>query len=390
MEADTAAIVADRLRVQGYIPTAIQPTKKGVTAALAQPIGGDKTKPADKLSLVQLSLVSRQLATMIQSGVPLVQSLTILTQQMDDKRVAALIGEVRQSVEAGETFAASMAKYPKAFPNIFTHMVEAGEASGTIDVVLGRVAEHFDKELGVRGKVKSALMYPMILVGVAIVAVVALMLFVLPAFIEMFDSMGAELPVLTAALFAYGKSVQRYWYLHFGIPALAIGAFVVYIRGIGAAWWDSTLLKVKIIGPLIRKEQTAQFSRTFGMLVQSGVPMLQALDILDRLSDNAVVRDTLREAKSSVRDGIGLSRSLRQSRIFPPMLSHMVGVGEETGSLDEMLSKTADFYDREVDLAIKNLTTAIEPIIMLFVGVIVAFIVAAIMIPMFNMGSAFM
>jgi type IV pilus assembly protein PilC len=390
MEAETAASVADRLRSQGYIPTAIEPAKKGVAAALAQPIGGDKTKPTDKLSLVQLSLVSRQLATMIQSGVPLVQSLTILAQQMEDKRVAALIGEVRQSVESGETFAASMAKYPKAFPNIFTHMVEAGEASGTIDVVLGRVAEHFDKQVGIRGKIKSALTYPLILIGVAILAVVALMMFVLPSFIEMFDGMGAELPTVTAVLFAVAGSMQRYWYLYLGIPTLTMAGFLTYIRGAGAAWWDNLLIKIKIIGPLIRKEQTAQFARTFGMLVQSGVPMLQALDILDRLSDNAVVRETLKEAKGSVRDGIGLSRPLRQSRIFPPMLSHMVAVGEETGALDEMLSKTADFYDREVDLAIKNLTTAIEPMIMLFIGVVVAFIVAAIMIPMFNMGNAFM
>ncbi|MGI6147636.1 MAG: type II secretion system F family protein [Bacillota bacterium] len=390
MEAESAAYVADRLRMQGYIPTSIEPARKGVAAALTQPIGGSKAEPAQKLTLVQLTVLSRQLATMIQGGVPLVQSLAILSQQFEDKRVAALVNEVRQSVESGESLAATLAKHPKAFPNIFVHMVEAGEASGTLDVVLGRVADHFESEVALRGKIKGALMYPMILLGVAALAVTALMLFVLPTFIDMFESMGAELPWLTAALFGFGKSVQHYWYIYLGVPLMGGALFVSYIRGPGAAWWDRTLLKVKIIGPLIQKTQTAQFSRTFGMLVQSGVPMLQALDILDRLSDNSVVRETLKEAKSSVRDGVGLSRPLRQSKIFPPMLSHMVGVGEETGALDEMLRKTADFYDREVDQAVKNLTTAIEPLIMLVIGVIAAFIVAAIMIPMFNMSNAFL
>ena len=390
MEADSPEVVADRLRQQGYLPTAIDPVKKGVAAALSQPIGGSKQGPADKLSLLQVSLFSRQLATMIGAGVPLVQSLAILSQQMEDKRVAALLGEVRQSVESGETFAASLAKYPKAFPNIFIHMVEAGEASGTIDVVLDRVATHFESEVAVRGKVKSALLYPVILLGVAALAMSALMLFVLPTFIDMFESMGAELPWVTKALFSFGKSVQKYWYIYFGVPTIALGLFLNFIRGEGKSWWDNRLINMRIVGPVIRKSQTAQFSRTFGMLVQSGVPMLQALDILDKLSDNAVVRETLKESKTAVRDGIGLARPLRQSRIFPPMLSHMVGVGEETGALDDMLNKTADFYDREVDMAVKNLTTAIEPVVMLVIGVIAAFIVAAIMIPMFNMANAFM
>jgi type IV pilus assembly protein PilC len=223
------------------------------------------------------------------------------------------------------------------------------------------------------------------LIAVAAVAIMALMGFVLPTFIDMFAEFGMELPMVTRLLFGYGKSVQKYWYLHFGVPTLIIVSFIRYIKGPGKSQWDHFLLRVKVFGSVVRKSQTAQFARTFGMLVQSGVPMLQALDILDRLSDNAVVRETVIEAKGSVRDGVGLARPLKQSQIFPPMLAHMVAIGEETGALDQMLHKTADFYDREVDQAIQSLTAMIEPAIILVIGVFAAFIVAAVMVPMFNM-----
>lgn len=386
MDAETADGVAERLRQQGYIPTMIAPAKRGVSAALDMPIGGaKKVQAATKMTVTQLYLVSRQLATMIAAGIPLVQSLAILGQQVDDARVGQLLADVRHNVESGETFAASLGKYPAVFPPLFVHMVEAGEASGTMDVVLDRVATHFEKEVEVRGKIKGALTYPAVLVLVAAGAIMALMGFVLPTFIDMFAEFGMELPMVTRVLFGYGKSVQNYWYLHFGVPSLIIIAFMRYIKGSGKSWWDHFLLGIKVFGSVVRKSQTAQFARTFGMLMQSGVPMLQALDILDRLSDNAVVRETVKEAKASVRDGVGLARPLRQSQIFPPMLAHMVAIGEETGALDQLLHKTADFYDREVDQAIQSLTAMIEPAIILVIGVFAAFIVAAVMVPMFNM-----
>ncbi|MEA4882892.1 MAG: type II secretion system F family protein [Clostridia bacterium] len=384
MEAENAAAVAERLRNQGLMPTSITAKRASVFDA---PIGGTAKKgaPAKHIGVVQLSLISRQLATMIGSGISLVQALNILVQQIEAPSVRELINEVRRSVEAGETFSNSLAKFPTAFPPLFIYMVEAGEASGSLDAVLDRVAKHFEKQVEVRGKVKGALVYPAILVGVAAIAITALMMFVLPTFIDMFKGFNMELPAITRILFAFGTSMQHFWYIYFGAPAVGVYFFLHYVHGAGKGWFDQTVLRIPAVGVLVRKDNTAQFARTFGMLVQSGVPMLQALDLLDRVSGNSVVKDTVRAAKASVRDGQGLARPLRQSKIFPPMLAHMVGIGEETGALDDMLIKTADFYDQEVDYAVKNLTTAIEPAIILVIGVFAGLIVAAVMMPMFNM-----
>ncbi|HOK70479.1 MAG TPA: type II secretion system F family protein [Bacillota bacterium] len=387
MEAENPETVAERLRSEGYVPVMITEAKRSVFSADASAASGKKVQAATSLDTMQLSLISRQMSTMVAAGIPLVQTLAILSQQIEDPRIAELINEVRRSVESGETFAASLAKHPGCFPPLFVHMVEAGEASGTLDIVMNRVANYYEQQVKIRSQLKNALVYPIILVAVALVVVVILMAFVLPTFIDMFEGFDMELPWVTRAVFGYGQSVQRAWYLHFGIPIVAIVWFVSYVKGAGKSWWDHTAIRLKISGPIIRKSQTAQFARTFAMLTQSGVPMLQSLDILERLSDNAVVRETVEASKISVRDGAGLARPLRQSQIFPPMLAHMVAVGEETGNLDGMLNKTADFFDQEVEYEVQRVTTAIEPIMTLIIGLFVALIVASVMIPMFNMAS---
>lgn len=387
MEAENPETVAERLRSEGYVPVMITEAKRSVFSADASAASGKKVQAATSLDTMQLSLISRQMSTMVAAGIPLVQTLAILSQQIEDPRIAELINEVRRSVESGETFAASLAKHPGCFPPLFVHMVEAGEASGTLDIVMNRVATYFEQQVKIRGQLKSALVYPIILVVVALLVVMILMAFVLPTFIDMFEGFDMELPWITRAVFAYGQSMQRSWYLHFGIPIVAVVGFLSYVRGPGKSWWDHTVVRMKITGPIVRKSQTAQFSRTFAMLTQSGVPMLQSLDILERLSDNSVVKETVQASKVSVRDGAGLARPLRQSLIFPPMLAHMVAVGEETGDLDGMLNKTADFFEQEVEYEIQRVTTAIEPVMTLIIGVFVALIVASVMIPMFNMAS---
>jgi type II secretory pathway component PulF len=387
MEAENAEVVAERLRSQGYIPVMITQARRSVFAGDATTASDRKAQAATSLDTMQLSLISRQMATMVAAGIPLVQTLAILSQQIEDPRIAELISEVRRSVESGETFAASLAKHPGCFPPLFAHMVEAGEASGTLDIVMSRVANYYEQQVKIRSQIKNALVYPIILVAVAFVVIMILMAFVLPTFIDMFEGFDMELPWVTRVVFGYGQSVQRAWYLHFGIPTVVIFWFVSYVKGSGKSWWDHTVLRLKVSGPIVRKSQTAQFARTFAMLTQSGVPMLQSLDILERLSDNAVVRETVEASKVSVRDGAGLARPLRQSQIFPPMLAHMVAVGEETGDLDGMLNKTADFFEQEVEYEIQRVTTAIEPVMTLIIGFFVALIVASVMIPMFSMAS---
>jgi type II secretory pathway component PulF len=387
MEAENASVVAQRLRSQGYVPVRIAEARRSVFTMDSAAATGKKVQAATSLDMMQLSLISRQMSTMIGAGIPLVQTLAILSQQIEDLRIAELMNEVRRSVESGETFAASLAQHRGCFPPLFVHMVEAGEASGTLDIVMDRVAVYYERQVKIRSQVKSALVYPIILVAVALVVIMILMAFVLPTFIDMFEGFNVELPLATRIVFGYGQSVQRAWYLHLGIPIAAITAFVSYVRGSGKTWWDYTVIRFKMVGPIVRKSQTAQFARTFAMLAQSGVPMLQSLDILGRLSDNAVVKETVQASKVSVRDGAGLARPLRQSAIFPPMLAHMVAVGEETGDLDGMLNKTADFFEQEVEYEIQRVTTAIEPAMTLVIGVFVAIIVASVMIPMFNVAS---
>ncbi|MCR4425998.1 MAG: type II secretion system F family protein [Firmicutes bacterium] len=383
MEAESAAAVADRLRAQGLIPTVIQEARKFAGATIQT--GPSPVAPARRLGLIQLSILSRQLAVMIGAGLPLVQALNILSQQVDKPALRETLNQVRRKVESGETFASSLNQFPGVFPPIFVNLVEAGEASGSLDTVLDRVSKFFEKQVELRNKVKGALVYPCILIGVAAIAIAALMVFVLPTFIDMFKGFNAELPWLTQALYDFGNGIRTLWYIYFTIPVAAGALFLRFITGPGKVWWDTVSLRIPGFGSLIRRGQTAQFTRTFGMLVQSGVPMLQALDLLERLSGNSVVKQAIQSAKVSVRDGSGLARPLRLAKVFPPMLAHMVGVGEETGALDSMLYKVADFYDQEVDYAVKGLTTAIEPAIILVIGVFAGLIVAAIMIPMFNM-----
>jgi len=387
MEAENADIVAERLRSQGYIPVRISLSRRSVFTMDSPAASAKKVRAATSLDTMQLALISRQMATMVAAGIPLVQTLAILSQQIEEPSIAELIGDVRRSVESGETFAASLAKHPGCFPLLFVHMVEAGEASGTLDIVMNRVATYFEQQVKIRGQIKGALVYPIILIVVAFIVIMVLMSSVLPTFINMFEGFDMELPWITKAVFGYGKSVQRSWYVHFGIPIVAVFGFLTYVKGSGKSWWDHVVIKMKMIGSIVRKSQTAQFARTFGMLAQTGVPILQSLDILEKLSDNAVVRETVEASKVSVRDGAGLARPLRQSRIFPPMLAHMVAVGEETGDIDGMLSKTADFFEQEVEYEIQRLTTAIEPMMTLIIGGLVALIVASVMLPMFNMAG---
>lgn len=273
MEADNADMVAERLRSQGYIPVRITEAKRSVFTGDTPMASGKKAQAATRLDTMQLSLISRQMATMVAAGIPLVQSLAILSQQIEDPQIAQLISEVRRNVESGETFAASLAKHPGCFPPLFVHMVEAGEASGTLDIVMNRVANYFEQQVKIRSQIKSALVYPVILVVVAFLVIMILMAFVLPTFIDMFEGFDMELPWVTRVVFAYGQSMQRAWYLHIGIPIAVITWFVGYVKGAGKSWWDHAVLGLKLSGPIVRKSQTAQFARTFAMLTQSGVPM---------------------------------------------------------------------------------------------------------------------
>ena len=383
LEAETKQLAIERLRQQGLIPISINEGGGAKTTGTNL----DSAPKAKKITVKELSLLSRQLATMIQAGLPLVSALNVLTSQIDKRSIAAVINDVRKRVEGGESFSNAIKNYPGIFPPMFSNLVEAGETAGALDHVLDRTARYYENSSRNIGKVKSALSYPLFLVGVAIIAVGILMVAVLPSFIDLFESFDAELPTVTKMVFGTAEFIQQKWYL------VLTGAVVLFflVRWLFTKplkpWFDRVIIKVPVIGPLVRKSNTAMFARTFAMMVQSGVPMLQGLELLEKTAGNYVMRKNIETAKLGVKEGSGLGKPLKQSDIFPPMLGHMVAIGEETGALDSMLEKVADFYDEETDMAIKALTSMVEPMMILFIGILAAFLVAAIMVPMFSIAS---
>ena len=383
MDVEFRQIVVDRLRQQGNFPISILAggTSKTTQARI------DNTPKAKKVSIKELSLLSRQLATMIEAGLPLVSALNVLAAQIERKSVASVVNDVRKRVESGESFSNAIRNYPGIFPPMFTNLVEAGETAGALDRVLERTAKYYENSSKNINKVKGALAYPAFLIVVAIAAVGIEMTFVLPAFVEMFDSFDTELPAITKAVFGASEFMQQYWYIIL-ISVLVLFFLIRYlVTKPLKPWFDRLIIKAPIVGSVIRKSSTAVFSRTFGMMVQSGVPMLQGLELLEKTAGNYVMRKDIEAARLGVKEGSGLGKPLKQSTIFPPMLGHMVAIGEETGALDSMLEKVADFYDEETDVALKAMTSMIEPIMILFIGALAGLLVASIMVPMFSMAK---
>lgn len=379
LEAESRAQVVDKLRAQGYIITAL-------SEADAVAAGARAARPARKVGPTMLTLIARQLAAMLGAGVPLISALNILADQMDKPGIRMVITEVRQHVESGESLSTALRKFPGVFPPLFTYMVEAGEASGSLETVLGNLAHHYDREVETRQKVTSALAYPVVLVCVAIGVILALTMFVLPTFIGMFQEFGTELPALTMGLYKVGNTMRDYWYLVFGLPVLVVIALLQYRKTEqGKKQIDPLILRIPLFGPVVRKTIVGRFARTMAMLTKAGVPILQSLELLERLVGNAVFAQALSSARQGVKEGAGLARPLKQSGAFPPMVTHMVGIGEETGALDSMLDRVADFYDRDVEYSVKSLTSMIEPAIILVMGAIVALVMASVLLPMFDM-----
>lgn len=380
IEADTLAQVRDALRSKGLFIVDIKPPKTGLQADISVPFL-DNQPPGLKV----VAVFSRQLATMINSGVPLVQSLNIMTRQTEHKGFAKILKNMRSEVESGTPFSDSIAKYPKVFSRLYLNLVRAGEVSGSLDAILDRISAFLEKDLALRGKIKSALTYPVIVLVFAILITYFLLTTIVPQFAGILFSLNAPLPLITRVLIAVSGFLQHQWYILLGIIVLlVVGYRYAYSTKKGRHTIDDIKLKLPLLGPLIRKSAIASFSRTLSLLIASGVNIVEALDITRGTANNAIVEDTLENARNVVMVGEQMSGSLATSKIFPPMVVSMVAIGEETGALDTMLSKVADFYDREVDEAVDSLTAAIEPIMIVVLGAIVGVIVAGMFLPMFS------
>ena len=381
MEAPSEAAIRIHLRQQNIIPTKIGAKGKDLNISL----------PFLKKKVQQRSVAifTRQLATMIDAGLPLVQSLEILSSQQDSNVFKDVIRKVREDVEAGSTFAAALKKHPAAFNELYTNLVVAGEEGGILDTILNRLAAYIEKAEALKKKVKSALIYPATIVTVAVAVVIILMLFVIPVFETMFKSAGQSLPLPTVIVLTISKMIKKYIIIF--VPALILFFFLFkryYKTDNGRAVVDRLLLKSPVFGPLFKKIAVARFSRTLGTLVSSGVPILDGLTIVSRTSGNRAIEIAIMNARASIREGETIAEPLGRSSLFPPMVIQMIAVGESTGALDNMLSKIAEFYEEEVDVAVSNLTSLLEPLLMIFLGVVIGGVVIAMYLPIFNMAGA--
>jgi len=340
----------------------------------------------NKVKIKDLSVFCRQFYTMINAGVSIIQCLDILRQQVEHKKLKEVITEVYEEVQKGLTFSEALKKHPTVFPQLMTYMVAAGEASGSLDIIMDRLAVHYEKENKINNKIKGAMIYPIILAFVSIVVVVFLLTFVMPTFLSMFEGSGVPLPLPTRILLSMSEGLRNYWYLLLiAVIALTFGVKKYIYSGDGQLSFDKLKLSIPIIKMLNQKIVTARFSRTLSTLLASGIPLLQALENVSNAVGNRYAAEKIMEAREDVRKGINISVPIKKAGIFPPMLDNMISIGEESGSLDDILDKTANFYDEEVDFAITKMTTLIEPIMIVVMAVLIGFIVIAMVLPMFDM-----
>lgn len=350
-------------------------------------LGGAKKQKITERDVV---IFTRQFSTMVDAGLPLVQCLEILGKQSDNKTFGDIIMDVKNQIEQGSNLSDAMRRHQKVWDALYCNLVEAGEAGGILDTILARLAAYIEKSLALKKKVKSAMVYPGAIVTVAFVVVAFLMIFVIPAFASMFEGSGQELPGPTAIVMMVSNFFRDQWYVIVGAPILFVFLFKkVYATERGHIEIDRIALKLPVLGMLIRKVSVAKFTRTLGTLLSSGVPLIDAMDICARTSGNKIVERAIVNTIQSIKEGETIAAPLAREDVFPPMVIQMIDVGESAGALDGMLSKIADFYDEEVDTAVEGLTALLEPMLMVFLGSVVGFIVVAMYLPIFKMGENF-
>jgi type IV pilus assembly protein PilC len=339
-----------------------------------------------RVKLRELVLFSRQFATMIDAGLSVVKCLDILQQQSKDPHLKDVIAQTKHDVASGASLTDAISKHPRVFSSLYVNMIRSAEAGGILDKVLDRLATFLEKEQEVRGKVKSAMMYPAVVLVFAVLMLMALVFFVLPKFKTIFESMNLTLPLTTRALLGFSGFMTHFWYIFLAMIAGAIVAYKLYARTErGRYQIDYLKLRLPVMGDLFMKTAISRFARTFGTLIASGVPVLRALEIVAETAGNVVVSQTITQARSSVKEGEKISAPLTGSKVFPVMVVQMIGVGEETGRLDQMLVKVSDFYDQEVDATLKGLTSLIEPLMIVGLGAIVGFIAVSVISPIYQL-----
>jgi type IV pilus assembly protein PilC len=376
--AENKEAVRSRLRRQQIIVTQVKEQGKEIAFPLLR--GGVSQK--------ELAVFTRQFSVMIDAGLPLVQCIEILGSQSENKVFQKVLLQVRQDVESGSTLADALRKHPKVFDELYCNMIAAGEAGGILDTILQRLANYIEKAVKLRRAVRSAMIYPIAVITIAALVVTIILWKVIPTFAALFAGLGAELPLPTRIVIALSEFVGRYFLL----IVFLIGATIYAIKRYhgtykGRRVIDRMLLKMPVLGIVLRKIAVARFCRTLATLVSSGVPILEALEITAKTAGNAIVEDAIMATRKSIEEGKTISEPLKETEVFPPMVVHMIAVGEQTGALDSMLAKIADFYEEEVDAAVENMLTLLEPIMILFLGIVIGGIVISMYLPMFSLLS---
>ena len=359
-----------------------------IGAVAAKPVAPPKKARARTVNPKNLAVFTRQFSVMIDAGLPLVQCLDILGNQEDDKNFSAVILATRSDVEAGASLADAMRRHPKTFDPLFTNMIAAGEAGGILDTILKRLATYIEKAVKLKAQVKSAMIYPVAIILIAVAVVTVILWKVIPTFASLFAGLGAELPLLTRIVIAASNLLVTFMpFIIVAMVALVFAFRWYYATERGRRVVDGTVLKLPILGIIMQKIAVARFCRTLATLISSGVPILDGLEITARTAGNAIVEDAIMSVRKAVESGMTLAQPLKESGVFPPMVVQMIGVGEATGALDTMLSKIADFYEEEVDTAVAGLLTLLEPVMIAFLGLVVGGIVIAMYLPIFGLIS---
>jgi type IV pilus assembly protein PilC len=376
IEAADKAAASILLKRQRIVPTKLKTKSKDITLF------------EKRIKTKEIVVFTRQFSTMISAGLPLVQCLEILSTQQPNPTFKKVLTQIKQDVEGGSTFADALGKHPKVFDSLFVNLVSAGEIGGVLDTVLNRLAVYLEKNENLKNKIKGAMTYPIIVLCVAFAVVAVLMIFVIPTFQDLFSQFGSALPGPTQFIVNLSHAFRSYWYVMIGIIVL----LVICLKWVrkqekGRYYTDKMALRLPIFGPLLKKVAVAKFTRTLGTMISSGVPIMDGLDITSKTAGNVIVENAIRAVRTAISEGKSMSEPLEQTGIFPGMVVQMISVGEATGAMDQMLAKIADFYDEEVDVAVEALTSALEPMLMVFLGGIIGFVVVAMYLPIFKMAQ---
>lgn len=375
--------VAGHLDSLGYIPVAIEEEKPGVSLT-------DLLPKFETVTVEELIVFSRQLATLIGAGIPFMASFNALEEQTENPKLKRVIGQVRRDVEGGSTFADALAKHPKVFSPLYISMIRAGETGGVLDEILNRLAMLAEHEAETRARIKAATRYPKIVIIALVVAFAILVKFVIPKFAALYANYKAKLPLPTRILIGINQVTEQFGLLILVLVVLAVIGFKKYIESQpGRLWWDDFKLKAPIFGPIFTKTALSRFARVFGTLTRSGLPILQTLEIVSETVGNVVIARIVDNVRDSARQGRGIVQPMRMSKVFPPVVIQMVAVGEESGKMEEMLMKISEYYDRDVEYAIRNLSTSLEPLLLAVIGGVVIFLALAIFLPWWNLINVF-